>query len=63
MYPFYLGIDLHLKRSYIILMNQTGKIIKEKRINNQKIEAYLGSEIPEDTYPVMEATRNWAFFI
>lgn len=61
MTSFYLGIDLHLKRSYITLMDQTGNILKEKRINNKKIEEYLGSQIPKDTCAVMEATRNWAF--
>lgn len=61
MSSFYLGIDLHLKRSYITLMDHQGKILNEKRINNQKLEEYLGDHIPKDTYAVMEATRNWAF--
>jgi hypothetical protein len=25
MYPFYLGIDLHLKRSYVVLINTDGE--------------------------------------
>jgi hypothetical protein len=29
MYPFNLGIDLYLKRTYLVLMNQTGEIIEE----------------------------------
>ena len=32
MYPFYLGIDLHLKRTYLVLMNQDGEIIDEQRL-------------------------------
>jgi hypothetical protein len=27
MYPFYLGIDLHLRRTYAVLMDSTGKVI------------------------------------
>jgi len=27
MYPFYLGIDLHLKRSYMVLMDAKGEVI------------------------------------
>ena len=27
MYPFYLGIDLHLKRTYMVLMDTKGEVI------------------------------------
>jgi len=61
MYPFYLGIDLHLKRTYMVLMNQTGEVIDERRISNNEIKEYLVEKVPKDTHAVMEATRNWAF--
>ena len=44
MYPFYLGIDLHLKRTYLVLMNHDGGIIEEQppaRIFHLKIHPYL----------------------
>jgi len=61
MYPFYLGIDLHLKRTYMVLMNQSGQVIDERRISNNEIEEYLVEIVPKNTHAVMEATRNWAF--
>ena len=41
MYPFYLGIDLHLKRTYTVLMDQTGKVIDKRRIRNFNMIEYL----------------------
>ena len=61
MYPFYLGIDLHLKRTYVVLMNISGEVIDERRVNNQEIPEYLISVVPQNTHAVLEATRNWAF--
>jgi transposase len=61
MYPFYLGIDLHLKRTYVVLMTSTGEVVDERRISNLDIEKYLKSTVPRETYAELEATRNWAF--
>jgi len=58
MYPFYLGIDLHLKRTYAVLMRSTGEVVDETRISNLDIETYLESKVPRETYAVLEATRN-----
>ena len=61
MYPFYLGIDLHLKRTYMVLMDAKGEIINKGRISNQEITNYLQEKVPRETYAVLEATRNWPF--
>jgi len=61
MYPFYLGIDLHLKRTYMVLMNTKGDVIDKERISNQEIREYLQEKVPQETYAVLEATRNWPF--
>jgi len=61
MYPFYLGIDVHLKRTYVVLMDNMGHIIDERRLPNDKFEQYLKDEVPHNTYAVLEATRNWPF--
>ena len=61
MYPFYLGIDLHLKRTYAVLMDDTGQIIDERRVPNDEFEQYLHEFVPQNTYAVLEATRNWPF--
>ncbi len=61
MYPFYLGIDLYLKRTYMVLMDAKGEIINKGRISNQEITKYLQEKVPRETYAVLEATRNWPF--
>lgn len=61
MVPFYLGIDLHLKRTYMVLMDSKGEVIEKQRISNQEIKSYLEEKVPQETYAVLEATRNWPF--
>jgi transposase len=61
MYPFYLGIDLHLKRTFMVLMNANGEVVDKQRISNQEITNYLQEKVPQETYAVLEATRNWPF--
>ena len=62
MFPFYLGIDLHLKRSYMVLMNAEGEIMNKRRLKNTEIETYITEEYYQRKYAVMEETRNWPFF-
>jgi transposase len=61
MYPFYLGIDLHLRRTYAVLMDSQGRLVDERRLPNEEMTAYLKEEVPPETYAVLEATRNWPF--
>jgi transposase len=61
MYPFYLGIDLHLKRTYAVLMDSKGKVLDERQIQNLDMKEYLKGKVPRETYAVLEATRNWPF--
>ena len=37
MYPFYLGIDLHLKRTYMVLMDAKGEIIDKGAYPTRKL--------------------------
>ena len=62
MYPFYLGIDLHLKQSYVVLINSEGELIDKRQLRNQELGGYLKERVPTETYAVMEATRNWPYF-
>lgn len=61
MYPFYLGIDLHLRRSYAVLMDSQGRVVDERRLRNEEVASYLKKVVPPETYAVLEATRNWPF--
>jgi transposase len=62
MYPFYLGIDLHLKRSYFVLMNTAGEVVDKRGMKNSEIREYILKKVPRETFAVMEATRNWPYF-
>lgn len=61
MYPFYLGIDLHLKRTYAVLMDSSGKVLDERQVQNLDMKEYLKGKVPRETCAVLEATRNWPF--
>lgn len=61
MYPFYLGLDLHLKRTYAVLLDAHGNTLDERRIANGELATYLHEVVPPETYAVLEATRNWPF--
>ena len=63
MVPFYPGIDLHLKRTFMVLMNTDGKVVDKQRISNQEITQYLQEKVPQETYAVLETTRNWLFMV
>jgi hypothetical protein len=58
MYPFYLGIDLHLKRSYVVLMNAEGEVLDKRQLKNHEMSNYLEEQVPAKTYAVMEAPRS-----
>ena len=52
---------MHLKRSYVVLMDDSGKIIDERRLRNAEVEQYLIEVVPQNTHAVLEASRNWPF--
>ena len=62
MHPFYLGIDLHLKNTYVVLMDQEGNSIDERRLRTSELVEYVQKQVPMQTYAVLEATRNWPYF-
>ena len=59
MYQFYLGIDLHLKNTFVVLMDQDGNSIDERKLRTSDLVEYVQKQVPKQTYAVMEATRNW----
>ena len=61
MYSFYLGLDVHLKKTYAVLLDAQGDTRDERHIANEKLSAYLHEAVPPKTYAVLEATRNWPF--
>lgn len=61
MYSFYLGLDLHLKKTYAVLMDAQGDTVDERQVANDGLPKYLHEVVPPKTYAVLEATRNWPF--
>ena len=58
MYPFYLGLDLRLKRIYVVLMDDSGKIIDERRLRNDEVEQYLLEVVPQNAHALLPASLN-----
>lgn len=61
MYSFYLGIDLHNKNTYGVLIDKDGVVIDKRQFSNDETSKYLEEIVPRETYAVLEATRNWPF--
>jgi hypothetical protein len=59
MHPFYLGLDLHNRKTYAVLMDQHGELVYQREFPNEETTAYLEKVVPHETYAVLEATRNW----
>jgi len=57
----YLGIDLHKRRSYVVLMDEGGDVLDERALPNGDMAEYLAERVPRATTDVMEATFNWPF--
>jgi hypothetical protein len=55
MYPFYLGIDLYLKRTYVVLMETEGEVIDE-RSNHGMVPAIV--QITIIPYGLMEIAHK-----
>lgn len=60
MYDYYLGVDLHRKRTYVVLMDRKGKVSDQRRLPNDAMPDYV-SQLPKNTFAVLEATGNWSY--
>lgn len=58
MYPYYLGINLHLRRACAVLMDQGGNILGEHHVPTYKIQELIVQVAQIQTFAVIEATRN-----
>jgi hypothetical protein len=56
-----LGLDLHLKKTYAVLLDRQGNIVDERPVRNSDLPTYLDEVVPHEIYAVLEATRNWPF--
>lgn len=61
MSEYYLGIDLHKRRSYVVLMDANGNVMNEGGLTNDAMSEHLKEQVPQDTMAVLEATWNWQF--
>lgn len=60
MYQYYLGVDLHHKRTYVVLMDSQGTICDQRRMTNEAMTDYV-AQLPTNTFAVLEATGNWSY--
>jgi len=58
---YYLGIDLHKKRSFTVLLDRDGRLMHEGGLPNDQMREFLALKVPRATTVVMEATFNWPF--
>ena len=56
----YVGVDYHKKSSYVTVMDERGKVVKEGQIaNTREALAALLDGTAEGASAVLEAGRNW----
>ena len=60
MYEHYLGVDLHKRRTYLVLMDAQGQVKDQRRLTNEAVAAYA-AQLPSSTFAVLEATGNWSY--
>ena len=55
-----IGLDVHKRYSYVAVVNETGEIVEEKRIEKQKSLQKFASKY-KGAKAVIEATSNYRF--
>ena len=60
MYEHYLGVDLHKRRNYLVLMDAHGQVKDQRRLANEAVAAYA-AQLPSSAFAVLEATGNWSY--
>ena len=60
MYQHYLGVDLHKRRTYVVLMDADGKISDQRGLANDAMSDYI-AQLPKNTFAVLETTSNWSY--
>lgn len=63
--PLYCGIDLHSNNSVVSIIDETDRVIKEKRLNNDinTIDAFLQPCQNDIQGIVVESTYNWYWLV
>ena len=60
MYQHYLGVDLHKRRTYVVLMDADGNVSDQRRLPNDAMPDYI-AQLPKNTFAVLETTSNWSY--
>lgn len=59
-FDYYLGVDLHKHRTYVVLMDKQGKVCDNRRLSNDEMTSYI-EQLPSNTFAVVESTGNWSY--
>jgi len=55
-----LGVDFHRRRSYVVLMDNQGKLIDQRRLPNDTMPDYV-AQLPKSTFAVLEITGDRSY--
>jgi hypothetical protein len=54
----FVGIDLHKRYAYLVVLSGRGEVLDERRLSNQDVAAYV-SELTGPVHVTVEATFKW----
>lgn len=56
----HMGIDLHKSYSYVVVLDDRGEVVDQRRLNNEEVANYT-SGLGKPIRATFEATRNWQY--
>ena len=56
----HMGIELHKSYSYVVVLDDRGKVVDHRRLNNKEV-ANFASGLGKTIRATFEATRNWQY--
>jgi hypothetical protein len=58
----FVGIDLHKRYTYLVVLNASGEVLDERRLSNQAVAAYV-SQLTGPVHVTLEATFDWQYMV
>ena len=56
----HMGIDLHKSYSYVVVLDDRGEVVDQRRLNNEEVANYT-SGLGKPIRATYEATRDWQY--
>jgi hypothetical protein len=58
----FVGIDLHKRYTYLVVLNARGDVLDERRLSNQAVTGYVAG-LAAPVHVTLEATFNWQYMV